>query len=187
MADGGHDVLVKVQHPIDYPISISQSLIAQFEKTGIGNGVDLNSVLAYTHKGNHICCVFEGRVQPRLLDMHHFYSTLGSGTLLAAPFLRFLVNVFCKAGMPSVREAVFLATWTIEHVISTTPGGVAGPICIGTLERDDEGKLNAREIPDSEIDEHRQAKESAIDALRQWNDDIQSGAEVAESELPPRM
>jgi hypothetical protein len=26
-----------------------------------------------------------------------------------------------------VKDAVFLATWTLEHVIATNPGGIAGP------------------------------------------------------------
>ena len=116
----------KAQHPIEYGLEVSSHLIRQFQSTGIGNTINLNAVLAYTHKKRSACCVFEGNIQPRLLDADHFYCALGSGKLSADPFVRFLVGVFCQKGQPKVREAVFLATWMIEHVIQTSPGGIAG-------------------------------------------------------------
>ena len=74
-----------------------------------------------------------------------------------------------------MREAVFLATWTVQHVIDTNPGGVAGPIRVATFSADGNGQFQAIELPDSEIAEHQQAIESAATALRKWRDEIQSG------------
>ena len=144
----------------------------------------MNAVLAYVHHEHPICCVFEGNIQPRLLDQHHFYSALGSGKLSADPFLRFLVDVFCENGWPNVRESVFLATWVIEHVIHTNPGGVAGPIRVGVLERDDAGGWVAYEVMEREIEEHSMAIESARNALRGWRDAILSGASASTEPLP---
>jgi hypothetical protein len=90
--------------------------------------------------------MFEGQLQPRLLDEHHFYAALGSGKRSADPFLRFLVDVFCSNGRPSLREAIFLATWTVQHVIDTNPGGIAGPICVATFSEDDNGTFQAAEL-----------------------------------------
>ena len=70
-------------------------------------------------------------MQPRLLDKDHYYVALGTGKLSADPFLRLLVDTFCQSGQPTVREAVFLATWAVQHVIDVNPGGVAGPIRAG--------------------------------------------------------
>lgn len=184
MVDGNHNLIAGSQHPIDYPITIARSMISQFQATGIGNSIGVNTVLGYEHKNIHQCCVFEGPIQPRLLDQHHYYVSLGSGKLSADPFLRFLVDIFCQAGQPNVREAVFLATWTIEHVIHTTPGGVAGPTRVAVLERAGAG-FSARELPDIEIHEHRQAMESAGHALRAWRDGIQSGDAAAGVPPPP--
>lgn len=152
-----------------------------------GRWYNVNTVLAFPHGGVHQCCVFEGPIQPRLLDAHHFYVAIGSGKLAADPFLRFLVDIFCQSGQPNVREAVFLAAWAVEHVIHTNPGGVAGPIRIAVLEMDAAGQLIARELPDTEIEEHRQAMESAGDALRAWRDGIQSGAAADDASAPPEM
>jgi hypothetical protein len=187
MAEGSHPLILQVAHAIDYPLRLTQSLIAQFQSTGIpANAIGVNTVLAYQHGARHHCCAFEGAIQPRLLDAHHFYVALGSGKLSADPFLKFLSDIFCPNGQPSVREAVFLATWAVQHVIDTNPGGVAGPIRIATLEQA-AGGLAARDLPDTEIEEHRQAIESAAQALRSWRDSLQSGVAAQNVADPPAM
>lgn len=187
LANGSHTMIAGTQHPIDYPLILTQSLMQQFHSTGIGGAINVNTVLAFLHNSGHQCCVFEGAIQPRLLDPHHFYVAIGSGKLAADPFLRFLADTFCQDGQPNVREAVFLATWTVEHVIHTNPGGVAGPIRVAVLEADVSGGLTARELPDTEIEEHRQAIESAGQALRAWRDSIQSGAAAGDVPAPPEI
>lgn len=91
--------------------------------------------------------MFEGQLQPRLLDKHQYYAALGSGKLSADPFLRFLVDIFCQNGQPTVFEAIFLATWAVQHVIDTNPGWVAGPIRVGTFVRDGAGNFQAVHLP----------------------------------------
>ena len=83
MADGGHAAVAQAPHAIDYPLQLSQALVAQFQATGIANMIGVNTILAFLHGGNHQCCVFEGLIQPRLLDQHHFYVAIGSGKLAA--------------------------------------------------------------------------------------------------------
>lgn len=185
MANGSHGALSQAAHPIDYPILLTQSLVQQFHNTGIGGAINLATVLAYPHAAGHQCCVFEGAIQPRLLDQAHFFVAIGSGKLAADPFLRFLVDIFSPKGPPTVREAVFLAAWTVEHVIQTNPGGVAGPTRIAVLQSDGNGGWLADQLASSEIEEHKQAMESAIDALRIWREQMQSGAATDETNGPP--
>ncbi|HET6378633.1 MAG TPA: hypothetical protein VFG05_10060 [Methylocella sp.] len=189
-ADGNHAAIPNTHHPVDYPLILAQLVLQQFQSTGIVgafNALNLSTILAFPHNGTHQCCVFDGPLQPRLLDAHHYYVAIGSGKLAADPFLRFLVDVFCQNGQPNVREAVFLAAWTVEHVIHTNPGGVAGPIRIAVLETDGAGQWIARELPDTEIEEHRQAMESAGQALRAWRDGLQSGAAAVDAPAPPEL
>ena len=184
MADGSHGIIQTTQHPIDYGISLAQSLVQQFTNSG-ASAISVNTTLSFAHGGAHCCCMFEGdRIQPRLLDADHYYAALGSGKLSADPFLRFIVDTFCADGQPTVREAIFLSTWVIEHVIATNPGGVAGPIRIAILERTG-GDYHAREVPDDEIEEHRVAIQSASDALRTWRQEIVSGDASDEAAPPP--
>ena len=121
MADLSHSLIQTVNHPIEYAIAISKSIVEQLRNTGlqIGN-ISANTILAFEQGNNHHCCVFEGALQPRLLDADHFYVALGSGKMSADPFLRFLSDIFCPGNsQPTVREGVFLATWAVQHVIDT--------------------------------------------------------------------
>jgi 20S proteasome alpha/beta subunit len=187
MANGSHQLIQQVQHPLDYSIAISQSIIQQLQSTGIGmQMVNTNTILAFEKGGAHHCCVFEGALQPRFLDTDHFYVALGSGKLSADPFLRFLVDIFCPGGkQPTVSEGLFLATWAVQHVIDTNPGGVAGPIRVATFEANGGGLFTARSLPNDEIAEHQQAVESAAEALRTWRSQIQSGAAADDAPAPP--
>lgn len=183
LAESNHAISQQTQHPIDYPLALTKALIGQFVATGINNSIGVNTFLAFQHGAVAHCCVFEGAMQPRLLDPYHFYMALGSGKLSADPFLRFLVDIFCD-GPPTVREAIFLTTWTIQHVIDTNPGGVAGPIRIAVLEKDGHA-WTARELPDSEIAEHQEAVVSAGDALKAWRDTVGSGSPPEEEAPAP--
>jgi hypothetical protein len=186
MAELSYAQIPVMGHALDYGLALSQGIVTQLKNTGIvGNAIGANAILAYGHGGSHHCCMFEGPLQPRLLDEHHFYAALGSGKLSADPFLRFLVDVFCANGRPTLREAIFLATWTVQHVIDTNPGGVAGPIRVATFSVDEAGALSAAELPDDDISEHQQAIESAAAALRNWRDEIQSGDAAQDAPEPP--
>jgi len=172
---------------LDYVVNVAQDVVVQFQSTGIWTGiwpdVELGALLAFPHIDKPYCCVFEDKAQPRLLDKHHFYVALGGGKQLADPFLRFLVEIFCpNAQLPRVRDAVFLATWTVEYVIQTSPGGVAGPTQLATLELID-GILHAREFSENDMEQHMEAIGSATDALRAWREGFRGGA--ASSNITP--
>jgi len=175
IANNGANVINTFDHPMDYAVAISEAVVAQFTRTGINGSINVNTMLGWRHKDTTACCVFEGAMQPRLLDANHFYVALGSGKLSADPFIRFVVDTFCTAGQPTVREAVFLATWVVQHVIDTNSGGVAAPIRMVTIE-EVAGNFLARDLPIEEIAEHQQAIESAAEALRSWRDNFQNGA-----------
>lgn len=185
MADLNSAGILAAAHPLDYGLQISGGMAQQLQATGIWPDIDLGVVLAYLHGGEPKCCVFLNRVQPWLMDDDHYYVALGSGKLSADPFLKFLDDIFCRGARPNVREAIFLATWTVQHVIDTNPGGVAGPIRMAVLERDAAGNYAARELPDTEIEEHRQAVESAAEALRTWRQNIETGEAAEDIPHPP--
>lgn len=188
LAETNHARIAQYPAALDYGLNLTASLIAQFQATGIVGSININTLLAFLHGGGCHCCVFDGLMQPRLLDAQHFYVALGSGKLGADPFLRFLDDIFCRSQQPTVRQALFLATWTIQHVIETNPGGVAGPIRIAVFEKNAAGQFLSRELPANEIDEHQQAVESAAEALRKWRDDIEAGnvQGVPPPPVPPR-
>lgn len=172
-------------NPLAYSLSLSQAIISQLQSTGIAtNQVGVNTFLGFLHGGSCHCCTFEGAMQPRLLDQHHYYAALGSGKLSADPFLRFLTDTFCQPGQPpGVHLATFLAIWAVQHVIDVNPGGVAGPIRVAAFERNASSVFAAHELPPAEIATHVQAIDDAAQALRDWRQAIQTGA--AAGNVPP--
>jgi hypothetical protein len=79
IAENNHGVIAASGHAIDFPLQLTQTIVQQFVATGINNSIDASPVLAFVHGGEHQCCVFEGRLQPRLLDEHHYYAAHGLG------------------------------------------------------------------------------------------------------------
>lgn len=172
--------------PLDYGVALSQAAIDQFKRTGFSfDGIALNAVLGLEFNGTYQCCVFEGSLQPRALDSHHFYFCTGSGQTSAHPFLKFISNILCRSGQPNLADGIFIAAWTIRHTIDTAVGGVAEPIRIATISPDNAGAPAARELTSAEIDEHLQAIDSANEALRKWRDDLISGAGAGNTPSPP--
>lgn len=183
MADGLFDRMKDGnEHPISFPIGLTTAIINEFRTTGITQ-IAVNTIIAYPYAGEHTCCVFEGNLQPRLLDQNHYYVALGSGKQSADPFLRFLVDIFCQDGQPNVREAIFLSTWVVQHVIDTNPGGVDGPIKISVLEQSNT-LFSARDISESEIDQHQEAIASARNSLVAWREDISGDSDEDTSDPP---
>ena len=134
IAEGRHDEILQALRPIDYSVRISKEIIEQLHSTGISlDRIDVATILAFIHDEKPQSCIFEGPLQPRLLDSRHYYATLGTGKQFADPFLRFLIDTFCPRGQPNVADARFLATWTLRHVIDTNPGGVADPIKMAVI------------------------------------------------------
>lgn len=183
----------KVNHPLEYPIALTKVLIQEFEATGIKfQNIGINTILAFHQGASAHCCVFEGQMQPRMLDKQHFYVALGSGKLSADPFLRFLVDIFCQSGQPTIKEARILAAWTVQHAINTSFGGIAGPIRMAVFECCDKDGFSARCLSEFEIEEYLQTINKAIETLRgDWNRGFQGDDafvnDIADPPVPPRL
>lgn len=170
----GHSAIAQCNNALAYPLNLTASIISQFIQTGIRDAINVTTLLGFVFEDSCHLSVFEEDLQPRLLDENHYYVALGSGKLSADPFLRFLVDIFCVDGVPSVREAIWLTTWVIEHVCKVNPGGVAPPVRISVIERGDGNLWASRSLTDNEIDEHRQSIASAESELRNWRDSLAS-------------
>ena len=190
LADGRTAEAATCAHALDHGLLLTKKIMEQFNDTGIESAIDLDAVLAFPHGTGISVCAFMGLLQPWLLDPDHHFVALGSGKQMADPFLRFLLDLFSPTH-PSVREAVFLATWTLQHTIRTNPGGVAGPIRIVVVDRIS-GAFTARELSDDEIGEQEQAIADAVAKLSDWRSVIAGTARAEASsaqqpEPPPRL
>ena len=181
------NVIAMQPSALGYPITLANLIHTDFKQTGISASVNLNVALAFPFNGVQHCCIFEGAMQPRLLDGHHFFAALGSGALAAYPFLRFLIDTFSHSKQPSVKDAILLAYWAVQHTIDTSAGGVIKPICVFVAGGDGVGSHVVRELNDDDKQEHAQAVESATNALRKWRDEtfIQTPGDVSGASSAP--
>jgi 20S proteasome alpha/beta subunit len=67
------------------------------------------------------------------------FVAIGSGQLIADPFLAFIRRIFWKDQVPTLEQGVFAACWAIQHAIHTNAGGVGPPIQIVTFSKGKDG------------------------------------------------
>jgi hypothetical protein len=126
----------------------------------------------------HLCEFGISDFQPELKeDKRLWYVSLGSAQAITDPFLGFIRRAFWATGIPSVSDAIFAVTWTLQHAIELNPGGVNGPIRIAVLEKTQD-KFAARLLGEDDLLEHSQNIEAAYEALRGFRDRQQEATDA---------
>ena len=85
--------------------------------------------------------------QPELIEFSHIdmqperktgrlhFVSMGSGQILADPFLAFVSRVLWRGTIPDVKIATLGVYWTLAHAIKYALGGIGEPIRIAILRR----------------------------------------------------
>jgi len=97
------------------------------------------------------------------------FVSIGSGQLIADPFLAFLKRIFWKHRPPSVTEGIFAINWTLEHAIDTAPGGIARPITLGELKMEGT-QPKARILSNDELKEHSEMRTRAEAHIKKFEE-----------------
>jgi hypothetical protein len=116
-------------------------------------------------------CLFQlipPHCSPELATTDLPFIAVGSGQKSADPFLAFLRRIFWKKGSPTIADGIFATIWCLDQAIRTNPGGVGHPIQVMTLEKTS-GSWSARELLESDFEEHRQNIEEAEQALANYS------------------
>jgi 20S proteasome alpha/beta subunit len=113
----------------------------------------------------HLCEFPVSDFQPEFKTETFWYCSMGSGQPITDPFLALMREVFWGTGLPTVQDATFAVTWTLDHAVKTNPGGINGPVRIAVLEKHS-GKFRARILDDSDLEEHFQNIGQAKERLR---------------------
>ncbi len=90
-----------------------------------------------------------------------FFGSMGSGQMLADPFLAFVCRVLWSDEPPTVEDAKTGVFWVLDHTIKHAPGHVGYPICLATLTQID-GRWAAREEDTQEAAQYVAALEEHI-------------------------
>jgi Proteasome subunit len=123
--------------------------------------------LAIPVEGEACLYQFENQGMPSRASENLPVFALGSGQMIADPFLAFLRRIFWTSHLPTLAEGILAAVWTLQHAIATHPGGVGGDIQLAVLRRQGE-KWLAAELPEADWEEHKQDIRSAEHVLAEF-------------------
>jgi hypothetical protein len=169
-------------HHIDVGKALAAAMIDDFVSTKVERHQYSALVAFPCEKQHHLCEFALEDLQPEFKDSRAWYGSIGGGQTITDTFLGFIRHVFWSGGPPTVQDATFAVTWTLDHAIDVNAGGINGPVRIAVLEKSD-GKVQARMLDDTELAEHRQNIEAAKERLRTFRAEHAPGLFVPE---PPQ-
>jgi len=172
--------------PTEIAKCMAQAAITDFQSTGVKQG-QYGALAAFrSRKEIHLCEFGAADFQPELKTADLWYASMGSGQLIADPFLGFIRKVFWRDGMPSLADGVFAAVWTLSHTIDMNAGGVNGPIHIATLTFADAERIKAvtTVLDSDQIEEHLQSVSAAEKHLGRFREMI-DGTPDADTPVVP--
>lgn len=171
-------------HPVEIATSLSSNAIHQFGATfAQPPNIQFGALAAFPcNKKPYLCEFSIGTFQPELKDENLWYVSMGSGQMIADPFLALMRKVFWQDEQPTTQDGIFAVTWALTHAIDCNPGGINGPIQIAEMTSKKGNK--ARLLSDDELAEHRQNVAGVEEHLREYPKKLlgEAGADV---ESPP--
>jgi hypothetical protein len=93
--------------------------------------------------------------QPEIKKDNIHFVSMGSGQVLADPFLAFVSRVLWGGKPPDVKMGSFGLYWVLSHTIQYAPGGVGKPIKIAVLKKE-KGEWSARSMEGDDLQESGQ-------------------------------
>lgn len=73
--------------------------------------------------------------QPEMKEANHFCVSMGSGQMLADPFLTFVKRVLWKDQVPDVEHAKIGVFWALSYTCKVAVGNVGGELKLGVLRK----------------------------------------------------
>src|SRR4051794_6067843 len=55
MAEVNQKIIASVAHPLDYPLTLAKGIHDEFQSTGVGNALQVNTILAFLHRESCYC------------------------------------------------------------------------------------------------------------------------------------
>lgn len=127
-------------NPMDCACKLANGALQNFQSTGVQrhphHGIGFGALLAMAIDDNAELVEFGTTdFQPELKQGKLFAVSMGSGQVLADPFLAFVSRVLWNNSVPDVKLAKAGVFWVLDHTIKYAPGGVGEPIKLGVLQR----------------------------------------------------
>ena len=177
------------QPPLVLAKSLSTDTIKDFRSTGLTpnphTGFNYGALLATPLIDKpHLIEYGILDFQPEIRQGKMNFLSMGTGQILAEPFLAFIKRTLWDDEVPNVKNAIFGVFWTLSHAIKFAPGNVGLPINIATLQKRG-GKWKA-EILDDEILQEQEQHIGVVEArIRNLPTEVFEQAEGVEPPAPP--
>ncbi len=170
---------------------ITTDAVKDFQSTGVQNrgapiGFGFGALLAVPIEDRP--CLVEYSVsdmQPELKDGKIRFVAMGSGQMLAEPFVAFVHRVLWGEAAPNVQTALFGVYWALSHTIRIAPGGVGWPIKLATLRRV-KGIWKAELVDDGILQEQAQYISEIEGRIGEYPRGLFDLAEVSLPPTPPK-
>ncbi|GIW53028.1 MAG: hypothetical protein KatS3mg081_2383 [Gemmatimonadales bacterium] len=130
-----------------------------------------STVVALPIRGEPCLFQFDHQCSPEQVTPGLPFVAIGSGQLIADPFLAFIKRIFWSEGPPSLSDGLFAAVWTLRHAIDTNPGGVSDPIQAVVLKKEGKNWI-AEDLTSHHLEEHEEAIKAAEDHLRKFKSSL---------------
>lgn len=144
------------------------AMAAQVVGPAARNSCMCAAVVALPVKNNELALIqFDQNGSPEYATEDIPFVAIGSGQMLADPFLAFVRRMFWPNRLPSIAEGEFAVQWTLHHAIKTATGGIADPKQICVLEKNG-NNIAGRELSKDECKEHEEAVGRAEDYLKKF-------------------
>ncbi len=147
-------------------------------------GALTTTLVALAAKEGPYLVQFDCECCPEVITGDLPFVSIGSGQIIADPFLAFLKRVFWKKRLPSVSEGIFAVNWTLEHSIDTAPGGIARPITLGELKMEGT-QPKARLLSEGELQESKVMRTQAEAHVKKFEQELRPRGGEAEPPQPP--
>ncbi|MDB5474937.1 MAG: hypothetical protein JWP49_448 [Phenylobacterium sp.] len=156
--------------------SIAQSGVNDFKSTGVPYhpqyGWSFGSLMAAPLEDRPQLVEFDVHgLQPEVKNDKLHFVAMGSGQMLAEPFMGFISRVVWGGTSPDVQLATLGVYWALQHAIQMAPGGVGLPIKIATL-RKVSGQWKAQILEEAELQEADQHIAAIEDRIRKYPSEV---------------
>jgi hypothetical protein len=163
---------------------MSQRAIEDFAATRADKG-SYGALVAFAcRKKFHLCELAVQDFQPEFKTADMWFSTMGSGQLIADPFLAFIKRVLFGHSRPKLHEGVFATYWTLEQAIELNAGGIQGPAQIATLSLNQDQQFRAAILTAEDLLEHQGNKRGIEECLREYRDKLGGKLPLATEPTP---
>lgn len=158
--------------------------IQDFQSTGINKtaqqGYGFGALIAFSLEGKRYLCEFAiSDFQPEFKFDSLWYVSMGSGQLIADPFLGFVRKLLWENHRPNVNQGILGTVWALQHTIDINAGGINAPVQIGTLTKEN-GSFVAKRLAKEEVDQHIEHIRSLEKQFKENNDKLIKDEELSD-------